>query len=160
MEPEHLAQLFHRHAAALVLYARQWCDCAEDVVQETFLKLSEQQPTPDPARPWLFRVARNAAISASRRSFRRRHRETAASASLWFDAVDERLEIEEATQALQSLDAMYREVVVARIWGELTFEELAALQNCSVATAHRRYVEALRQLQKRLESCERTYPKA
>lgn len=159
MDPEYLAHLFHRHATALVLYARQWCDCAEDVVQETFLKLSEQDPQPTPVRPWLFRVARNAAISAQRRSHRRRRREAAQTKQVWFERVDDQLEIDEAVRALKALDETHREAVVARIWGELTFEELATLQACSVATAHRRYVEALRQLQTRLESCEKIFPK-
>ena len=39
MGPEQLGELVDRHAAALVLYARQWCACPEDVVQTAFLKL-------------------------------------------------------------------------------------------------------------------------
>ena len=34
-----MAELVDRYAAALVLYARQWCDCPEDVVQNALLKL-------------------------------------------------------------------------------------------------------------------------
>ena len=34
MGPELLAQLVSQHATALVLYAGQWCDAPEDVVQE------------------------------------------------------------------------------------------------------------------------------
>jgi RNA polymerase sigma factor (sigma-70 family) len=100
MDPEYLASLFHRHAPALVLYGRQWSDCAEDIVQEAFRKLSEQDPLPTPVRPWLFRVARNAAISAQRRS--RRRRETAKTMQSWFERVDDQLEIDEAVQALKA----------------------------------------------------------
>ena len=32
-----------------------------------------------------------------------------------------------------------REAIVARLWGGLTFEEIARLQGCSLTTAHRRY---------------------
>ncbi|MEO2089382.1 MAG: hypothetical protein ABGY75_07785 [Gemmataceae bacterium] len=35
-----IADLLDRHAAALVLFARQRCDAAEDVVQEAFCKLA------------------------------------------------------------------------------------------------------------------------
>ena len=33
MGPDQLAELVDRYGSALVLYARQWCDCPEDVVQ-------------------------------------------------------------------------------------------------------------------------------
>jgi len=157
MDPERLAQLFDRHAPALVLYARQWCDSPEDVVQEAFLRLSKQAELPELIRPWLYRVVRNAAISSERQRRRRRQRETAVSQlKPWFETVDDRLEIQEATTAIQSLSDVHREAVIARLWGEMTFEELAALQNCSRATAHRRYRDALRELQSRLESCTKT----
>jgi len=37
MDPTFLGRLIDRHAAALVLYARQWCAAPEDVVQDAFL---------------------------------------------------------------------------------------------------------------------------
>src|SRR5580704_8888010 len=95
MEPEFLARLIDRHAAALVLYARQWCATPEDVVQEAFLKLHRRAKAPDNIVPWLYRVVRNAAVSASRGARRRlRHERLAADqASVWFvprqdDAMD------------------------------------------------------------------------
>ena len=63
--PNLLASLFDAHAAALALYARQWCDGPEDIVQEAFVKLARQRPPPDRAVPWLYRVVRNGAIEAS-----------------------------------------------------------------------------------------------
>src|SRR3954470_21740637 len=76
MEPEALGRLFDRHAAALVLYARQWCAAAEDVVQEALLKLAGKKP-PDQEdwTPWLYRVVRNAAIDAARAESRRQRHE-------------------------------------------------------------------------------------
>jgi RNA polymerase sigma-70 factor (ECF subfamily) len=44
-----------------------------------------------------------------------------------------------------------REVIVARLWGGLTFEAVAALAGTSVPTAHRRYQAGLAQLRERLE---------
>ena len=40
MDSDLLGRLLDQHAAALTLYARQWCDTPEDVVQEAFLKLA------------------------------------------------------------------------------------------------------------------------
>jgi RNA polymerase sigma-70 factor (ECF subfamily) len=43
---------------------------------------------------------------------------------------------------------------VARLWGGLTFDQIARLQRCSLTTAHRRYHEGLTRLHERLEgSC-------
>src|SRR5436305_1729777 len=94
MNPQDFARLVDRHGPALVLYARQWCDCAEDVVQEAFLSLAAQSPAPrDPAR-WLSRVVRNRAIDASRGHRGRQRREAAvARTARWFvEAVDFRLD--------------------------------------------------------------------
>jgi hypothetical protein len=37
MDPDLLGNLLDQHAAALELFARQWCDVPEDVVQDAFL---------------------------------------------------------------------------------------------------------------------------
>src|SRR5439155_1659947 len=71
MGPEQLAELVDRHAAALVLYARQWCSSPDDVVQTAFLKLARQSVPPDNLVPWLYRVVRNGAIDAARARTRR-----------------------------------------------------------------------------------------
>ena len=47
MDPDLLGNLLDQHAAALELYAGQWCDATEDVVQDAFLKLAAQRVLPD-----------------------------------------------------------------------------------------------------------------
>ena len=106
--PEHLAELLRRHAPALVLYARTWCDSPDDVVQEALLSLVAQRQPP---------------------------RDTAARA---------------ATEVLESLASENREVIVARLWGGLTFEEIATLAGCSSSAAHRRYTSGMSELKERL----------
>ena len=77
MTPELLGRLVDDHAAALTLFARQWCAAPEDVVQEAFVKLAAQRPLPNDPVAWLFRVVRNGASSAARADRRRRLHETA-----------------------------------------------------------------------------------
>src|SRR5437764_15241692 len=86
MDVAQLGQLIDEPAAALVLYARQFCAAPEDVVQEAFLQLLRQPQAPAPLVPWLYRVVRNAGISASRASQRRRRHETEAARreTAWF----------------------------------------------------------------------------
>ena len=150
--PDILGNLFDAHANTLALFARQWSDGPEDVVQEAFIKLARQRTMPDRVVPWLYRVVRNGAIAAARGDRRRRKREARASnGEAWFAPADDRLDAERATRLLGELDPETRGVVVARIWGGLTFEEIAEVQGCSLTTAHRRYRSGLERLHERLE---------
>jgi len=152
--PELLGRLFDAHAAALRLYARQWCagSAAEDAVREAFLSLARQSAVPDQVAAWLHRVVRNAAISAARSRHRRLKREArASSGEAWFSSVDDQLDAQSATRLLAELELDCREVIVARLWGGLTFDQIARLQGCSLTTAHRRYHHGLAQLHERLE---------
>src|SRR5436190_4097370 len=86
MGPDTLAELVDRHAAALVLYARQWCLTPDDVVQTAFLKLARQRIAPDNPTAWLYRVVRNGSIDAARSARRRQKYETLAAemSPAWF----------------------------------------------------------------------------
>src|SRR5688572_29310838 len=86
VDHELLSCLLNEHSAALVLYAQQWCDGPEDVVQEAFIRLMRQRPVPDNVVGWLYRVVRNLAVSTSRTSGRRARHETAVASARepWF----------------------------------------------------------------------------
>jgi RNA polymerase sigma-70 factor (ECF subfamily) len=153
MGPELFGQLMDEYAAALTLYARQWCATPEDVVQEAFLKLMTQRQSPDTPVPWLYRVVRNAAISAARSAQRRRRHEAVAASRTpaWFTpAPATGLDAEAASAALQALPLQQREVIVAHLWGGLTFEQIAELIGASSSTAHRLYHGGLVALRERL----------
>jgi RNA polymerase sigma factor (sigma-70 family) len=152
MEPTVLGQLYRRHAPALRLYARQWEDSAEDLVQTAFVRLAQQVPPPENVLAWLYRVVRNEALAARRGAARRRRREQrAGSPEEWLSPAEDRIDAGEAARRLAELPLELREVIVARLWGGLTFEEVAALVGCSLPTAHRRYHAGLDQLRERLE---------
>jgi RNA polymerase sigma-70 factor (ECF subfamily) len=153
MGPEKLGRLIDSHAAALVLYARQWCASPEDVVQESFVKLAGRSTPPDPVLPWLYRVVRNAAISARRAETRRRHHESIAAARqpAWFlPSEGTALDGATVTAALQWLPLEQREVLVARLWGGLTFEQISELTGSSSSSMHRLYHAGLAALRERL----------
>jgi RNA polymerase sigma-70 factor (ECF subfamily) len=153
MDPEQLARLVDRQAAALVLYARQWCAAPDDVVQEAFLKLAAQRRPPDRVVAWLYRVVRNAALSAARGERRRRRHETEAAARTpsWFVPTEGAgLDGQAATAALAALPGDLRESVIAHLWGGLSFAEIGELMGLSASTAHRRYLEGLAALRERL----------
>jgi RNA polymerase sigma-70 factor (ECF subfamily) len=152
--PEYLGQLVDAHAATLTLYARQWCATPEDVVQEAFIKLITQRVPPVPVVPWLYRVVRNAAISATRSARRRQRHEGVAAGRTpaWFVPVEARgLDERAATTALQGLPIEQREAIVAHLWGGLTFEQIADVMGSSSSTTHRWYLAGLAALRERLK---------
>jgi RNA polymerase sigma factor (sigma-70 family) len=151
--PELIGRMLDRHAAALELYARQLCDCPEDVVQEALIALAGQARTPNDATAWLYRVVRNKALSALRSARRRRRheREAADRRPAWFErSAGDRVDAGLAAEAMESLPVEQREVVVARIWGGLSFAQIGQLVGASDSAAHRRYEAALAALRQKL----------
>jgi RNA polymerase sigma-70 factor (ECF subfamily) len=55
-----------------------------------------------------------------------------------------------AVAALQRLRAEEREAIIARLWGGLSFEDIAEVAGCSASTAFRRYSAGLDALRKEL----------
>ena len=72
--PKRLRWLLEHHAAARRLYARQFCRCTEDVMQEAVIELAAQRELPQDDVAWLYGVVRHKAISAAQQA-RRKQRE-------------------------------------------------------------------------------------
>jgi RNA polymerase sigma-70 factor (ECF subfamily) len=157
--PDILTRLLDQHGAALVLYARQWCPCPEDVVQDAFIQLVRLAERPENVVGWLYRVVRNGAITASRSAERRVRRETAVAqrGESWFvPHEDDRLDAKQAALALKQLPAETREIIVARLWGGLSFDEIAKLTELPTSTVHRWYQQGLADLRERMGGACRT----
>lgn len=151
---EHDADMIRRLVPVLVLFARQRCRCAEDVVQESMLKWFEQRPRPEDPRSWLFQVVRRRAANAERSERRRTYHENVASShkpEVWFAPSPELgLDVEAVTESLHRLSLEHREIIVARLWGELSYDEIGALTGVSPSTATRHYRAALESLRRDL----------
>jgi RNA polymerase sigma-70 factor (ECF subfamily) len=145
-----IAELFDRHAAALTLYARQWTTAADDCVQEAFIELARQSEAPASPAAWLYRVTRNRALNALRSTQRRTtHEQTAAMArNERGQAKASPEQLVEAAELLLALEADQREIVVLRVWGGLSWQEIADLVRTSKSSAQRTYVQALEQLRR------------
>jgi RNA polymerase sigma-70 factor (ECF subfamily) len=151
---------FQLHGPKLLLCARQWTRSladAEDVVQEAFVRFwRHQRALPGDPVALLVTSVRRAAFDRARRDLRRTAREERVAegeenhpalfaTSLEND--DRRAAIE---SALQRLPAEQREVLVLKIWSELTFEEIATQLDIPPNTAASRYRYALAALRKEL----------
>ena len=152
MTARQIADLIASHAAALALFARQWCATPEDAVQVAYCKLVRLPAPPDDPVAWLFKVVRTTAIDRGRADRRRARREAAsARPERWFaESEIEGLDAEAAVAALEALPAELREVIVARLWGGMTLEQVAGVAGCSLTTAHRRFEAGIAALRERL----------
>lgn len=152
--PEILGRLLDEHGGALVLYAGQWTSTPDDCVQEALVELVRQPALPHSPVAWLFRVVRNRAISQARAAGRRKKHEAQAATLLpaWTQPADEPpFSAQELAAAIESLSDEHREVLVARLWGGLGFEEIAELIGAATSSAHRRYAAALAHLRTHLQ---------
>ena len=151
--PKLLSRLLDEHGPALELLARQWCRSPADVVQDAFVQLARQSVLPENVAGWLYRVVRNGAISQSRSAQRRRQHEAAAGQlqPSWFTPTPADLvDADAASEELSRLPIEEREVIVAHLWGRLSFNQIALLIDTSSSTAHRRYQSGLEKLRETL----------
>jgi RNA polymerase sigma factor (sigma-70 family) len=154
MSARALAELIDAHAAALAVYARQWCGTPDDAVQDAFCKLATATPWPDDPAAWLFTVTKHAAMDIGKAERRRKRREGAvARPERWFhEGAADGLDAETAVAALEGLPCEQREVIVLRLWSDLTLEQIAMACGCSVSTAFRRYEAGVAALRDRLRT--------
>jgi len=148
-----IGQLYEQHGAALLLYARSFVvDAAvgEDLVHEVFLKLLRGETTvPDIPLAYLYRAVRNAALNTRRD---RRSHEAHDNEIPWFQHREGKQEEELALQsALGELPEDQRAIVIMRIWGGMTLEEVADATEAPLSTAASRYRYALEKLRERLK---------
>lgn len=154
---------YRKHASRLLLYARQWLPGradAEDAVQAGFVKFwRNKSQASDADTPLLYAAVRCAALDLLKRDARRARREERAALEtddVWWDAdpLVTRENAGEIRRALEKLSGCQREVVVLRVWAELTFAEIAAALGENLNTISARYRYALANLKKLLtEEC-------
>ena len=151
--PRELSQWFRAYGPGLLLYARQWLDrsAAEDVVQDVFVRLTGHDVRPGNAKAWLARCVRNAALNRLRSRRRRngRHARLADSQPEWFDAQPgDVIDAQAAQSAIARLPEALREVVILRIWADMTFREISEALSRPVFTIHRQHSAGLEQIRK------------
>lgn len=150
IDADQLQEIYDGHAAALVLYARRWCAAPDDALQEALIDLAGQRPPPGDPVAWIYQAVRWRAMNQARGEQRRdQHQRAAAQAQdEWFaPATGSGLEPQEIQHLLETLPSLDREILVARIWGDLSFAQIAAVVEKPLSTVHRRYTASLQTLQ-------------
>jgi RNA polymerase sigma-70 factor (ECF subfamily) len=145
-----------------VLFLLKDKDSAEDVVQETFIKLWKnfrKFNKDQNFKSWLFAIARNTAIDLLRKrkdlTFSQFENEDGQNYLENFlqndemsieDAIDKKYEDDVLRLAISSLPAFYQEVIFFRYNDDFTFEEIAKITGQSLNTVKSRYRRALNNL--------------
>lgn len=144
------------HASKFLLFARQQTRCeadAQDVVQEAVMEAAQRlNDGAPPAVALVFATIHRRAIDLGRRDQRRAGRELASAEQepeAWFDTgVEDRERTQLIQDALGRLPEIYRAVITLKVWGELTFAEIAETLQIPANTAASRYRYGLEELRK------------
>ena len=172
-EGEAISRLVERYSLALLRYLQRMVgqrDQAEDLLQETWMKVVERLDRHQQGRPflpWLFAIGRNCAIDFLRRRDRWPRFATPFSdeEGEGADPVDRlvstepsplermsELELQEkVARLIPSLPPMYREALTLRFEQEMALEEMGLVMNVPTSTAKTRVHRGLNLLRRRLE---------
>jgi RNA polymerase sigma factor (sigma-70 family) len=161
--PEAFDAFYRRHVHAVQGYFGRRVfevETAFDLTAETFASVlravPRYEPRPEPARAWLFGIARNTFREALRRGrVEDRARRSLAMEPIVLDEVDvatlELLAETPAVEALASLPDDQRAAVMAHHLDDEPYAEIAARLQCSQSVVRQRVSRGLRTLKTRLE---------
>jgi RNA polymerase sigma-70 factor (ECF subfamily) len=117
----------------------QNADTSEEIAQEAFVKAFRNIKSFDrsrPFRPWILRIASNAAVSELRKQSKIVSLNALEEDGAWSEAdhqkdedivvsLERKLSNEEVMKAMEQLDVKYRQVLLLRYQQELSYEEIA-----------------------------------
>lgn len=127
-------------------------ETAEDLTSHILLKALERIDDVDPERPfsaWIYRIARNAVID----HYRTKHQavniedvwDLKDNSDLVAD-VEKHMQLEALRKDMAALSAAQREVVVLRVWEELSYAEIAAITGKTEASCKMLFSRSVAQL--------------
>lgn len=139
------------NADRFLLFTRQQTRCesdAEDVLQDALVETWNKAGHNDPPAALVFATIRRRAIDLGRSTTRRENREKSATPEEpWIEPqIETGDEARLLESAVRQLRFEYAEVLTLKIWGGLTFREIAATLDIPQNTAASRYRYAIADL--------------
>jgi RNA polymerase sigma-70 factor (ECF subfamily) len=123
---------------------------AEDVLQEAFVRFWRSRDRVSDPAAYLYACVKRCALEWLRAGARRSRREVASARAeaepLFEDALEQQERRVAIEAALANLPEKQREVLVMRIWGELSFPQIGEALGIPTETATSRYRYALAKL--------------
>ena len=151
--PDQWTAWLDQHGAALVLFVRQWVASradAEDVVQDAFVRFWRSRERVTEPTAYLYACAKTCALDWQRGRNRRTQREQInarpESEPMFVAEIEDRERRAAIESALIALPERQREVLIMKIWGGLSFPQIAAALESSADTVASRYRYALAKL--------------
>jgi RNA polymerase sigma-70 factor (ECF subfamily) len=155
-----LEQVYRQHRQALFSVALMITGCAglaEDAVHEAFVRLCQRADRPAGSLvAYVFSSVRNAAVDCRRRQQRQR----ALAESVFAEVRQEGTSSGESSDSserksqllalVEALEEPVRQIVVMKIFGELTFDEIGEVLETPAATVATRYRRAIMKLEESL----------
>ena len=135
-------------------------DAAEDVMQETFLRIYENRDRllkTNAFKSWLFTIARNQCLN----SIRKRSKQVGLyddpsnmviSLDTPFSEMEKSEQVQFVSRFLESLKPDYREIIILREYQNLSYEEIAAITRTSISAVKSRLFKARKKLAMLMES--------
>jgi len=146
MHRQFFERLYEEHKTGIFRYALSIVKSpalAEDVLQETFVRLLQSNGLPfDPsgAQAWLYRVARNICFDLLRR-YKKETESTEVGGNDQFAYLE----------LIQPLTPKEQEIVSLKILGNLSHKEIAAVLGITVHGAKKRYERAIGKLRQTMK---------
>jgi len=156
-------KLLEEHGKALLLYARQWANChadAEEILQDGMIRFwkawKKRADKITAPIPYLYTTIKRTALDRIRSTKRRQQREEHSADIIYNNTppfMDNYENQEQQTiikKTIQKLPIEQREVLIMKIWGNLTFKNIAQSLNIPLNTVASRYRYALTTLRTEL----------
>lgn len=151
--------LYDRYSDVLYGYFLHWThnpDSAADLLQDTFVSLTKSRRSYTPSAPFrhfVFRIAHNKRVSYGRAlrpnvPFDETSHDLPTSSSNPAQEVEDADLADAMQRAIQSLPDEQREVVMLRVRGELSMEEIAEIQGVGYEAVKTRYRLAVAKIRK------------
>jgi RNA polymerase sigma-70 factor (ECF subfamily) len=147
-----------------VLFARRWAEdqaAAEDLVQEAFVRFWRTRDGVRDPLAYVYQCVRRVAVDAVRSQQARHHREAVIAdsrevTSLFAHQLEDEEQRQRIETALSELPTDQAEIVMLKIWSDLTFAQIAEVTSSPIGTVASRYRSAIERLRRILGAIELT----
>jgi len=140
-----------------IYYRTQHKETAEDLTSRAFMKALEKISSFENEKgsfsSWLYRIARNSVID-----YYRTKKHDADISDIWDLASEENIErdldtkekLKKVDEYLKNLKSEQREIIIMRVWQELSYKEIAEIIGKSEASCKMTYARALAKLKQEM----------